>query len=237
MLVAHLANFTLNAEMLLVVLPLLPVARLRYVSGIAMQPNAAAQDDHATVRHAALETLVAILPDVPPAARATTLPALRSIFAKPPPNAKADPAAAAALAGAFAAPTPLPTSLLPLAATDAAMFLGAYCQLALHGPPAARLQCARGFPAMLLAMCPAGSPGLQRAPLLDTLLRLSVDPEVCSCVPAFPPRSSACFRARFESRKRCQFSHDDFLIVSASQQACACMEVLISQCRARMLPA
>lgn len=139
------------------------------------------QDDHATVRHAALETLVAILPDLPSDARSTCLPPVRTVFSKPPPDATADPAAAAALAGAFAAPTPLPTALLPLVHTDCAMFLGCFCHLALRGPPAVRLQCARGFPAMLLAMCPEGSTALQRAPLLDTLLRLSADTMVCPC--------------------------------------------------------
>jgi len=64
------------------------------------------QDDHSTVRHAALRTLIAILPDVPLEARATCLPALRPLFSQPPPIVTADPAAAEALADAYAAPMP-----------------------------------------------------------------------------------------------------------------------------------
>lgn len=140
------------------------------------------QDDHSTVRHAALRTLIAILPDVPLEARATCLPALRPLFSQPPPIVTADPAAAEALADAYAAPMPLPMALRPLSQRDAAMFLGCYCHLALRGSPPARLQCARAFPALLLAICPNGGPGPQRAPLLDVFTRLSADTMARPCV-------------------------------------------------------
>eukprot|EP00892_Ulva_mutabilis_P008534 jgi/Ulvmu1/6052/UM027_0030.1 len=150
------------------------------------------QDDHATVRHAALRTMVATLPEVRPAAHAACLPALRPLFSRQPPDAAADPAADLALAAAFASPTPLPMTLQPLEPRDAAMFLGCYCHLALRGPPPVRLDCARAFPALLLAMCPDGAPTTQRAPLLDAMLQLSADAEEevrCSIAAQLPQLS------------------------------------------------
>lgn len=148
------------------------------------------QDDHASVRHTALHTLVVILPEAAPNARASCLPTLRPLFARTPHDATADPDAAAALAGAFAAPMPLPTALQPLEPRDAAMFLGCYCHLALRGPPPARLQCARAFPALLLAICPDGASAPQRPPLLDTLSRLSAD--LMARAPCAAGRCSIC---------------------------------------------
>ena len=131
------------------------------------------QDDHATVRNAALEALTSLLATLPPASRTACMPQLRTILKRPTDLAPATAEVLASLMGT------LPLSLRPLTPSDATLLHACYAHLATKGPPSVRLHCARAFPAVLTALDAAGHAHLAPGPLLDSYTRFASDSDVC----------------------------------------------------------